>query len=137
MSKLRIDIDAEQVEFDGHWMTRDELARRIRGMLDAGEFAVSKPSAALEELTRTIASIRAVGFRATPDLADAIQQAATVRQVTPGAIIREALGQFLGLTSEADGVAPPRPSHGSSPVTVAPPPQVPPVLTATSPAPAP
>ena len=29
MSQLPIDIDAEAIYFDGHWYTRDDMARRI------------------------------------------------------------------------------------------------------------
>jgi len=39
MTPQPIDLDAEAIQFEGHWYTRDELARKIKSMLDAGDFA--------------------------------------------------------------------------------------------------
>ncbi len=43
-----IDLDSESVWLDGAWYTRDELARRIKQMIESGDFRVSRPSQALE-----------------------------------------------------------------------------------------
>lgn len=110
MSKPRIDLDSEAVELDGQWLTKEDLARRIRSMLDAGDFSISRPSQALEELTRIVAEIRTLAFRAGPELAEAVTQAANERQVSPGAIIRQALDQFLGVETGTEASAPLRPS---------------------------
>src|SRR5439155_13189788 len=76
MSQLPIDLDAEAIQYDGHWYTREDLARRIRQMLDAGDFAVGKPSNALEQLTTVLASLRTLAFRLPPEMADQLNQAA-------------------------------------------------------------
>lgn len=105
MSQLPIDIDTESVQFEGHWYTREALAARIKGMLDAGDFSVSRPSQALENLTNTLASLRTLAFRATPELADALNSAAARHGKTVGAVIRDAMTSLLGLTI-ADEEAP-------------------------------
>ncbi|MHB8874173.1 MAG: hypothetical protein ACYC8T_10845 [Myxococcaceae bacterium] len=105
MSQPPIDIDTESVQFDGHWYTREALAGRIKGMLDAGDFAVSRPSQALESLTQTLSSLRTLAFRATPELADALNAAAARHGKTVGAVIRDAMTSLLGMPV-ADGPAP-------------------------------
>ncbi len=96
MSQLPIDLDAEAILFDGHWCTRDELARRIRGMLDSGDYAITRQSAALELLTQTLNSVRTVAFRATPDLVEAINLGAARAGKSVGGYIRDLLLQSLG-----------------------------------------
>lgn len=106
MSQLPIDIDAEAIYFDGHWYTRDDMARRIKAMLDQGDFAVTRPSAALEQLTSIISSVRTLAFRATPEMIESINAGAARAGKSVGAFIREALAQQLGLPSSDFGPGP-------------------------------
>ncbi len=144
MSNWPIDLDTESIQYEGTWYTRDELARRIKSMLDAGDFAVGKPSAALEELTLTLTGLRTVAFKITPDMADAINQAAGRQGRTAGGLIREAISDYLGFASmpARDSAAAPAPRpperHGKKPtdpelpaVTITHPGAVPPDLKAT------
>src|SRR5256885_79191 len=94
---LPIHLDSEAIQFDGHWYTRDELAKKIRSMLDASDFAVGKPSQALEQLTTTMSSVRTLAFRVTPEMADTLNQLATRHGRSVGAIVRESLALHLGL----------------------------------------
>lgn len=97
MSQLPIDLDAEAIQYDGHWYTRDELARRIKQMLDSGDFAVGKPSQALEQLTTTLASLRTLAFRMPPEMADQLNQVAARHGRTLGSLIRESISVHLNL----------------------------------------
>ncbi len=99
MSQLPIDLDTESIQYEGHWYTRDELARRIKGMLDGGDFSVGKPSQALEQLTVTLASLRTLAFKSTPDMAEAINQAAARQGRSVGGLVREAISEYLGFAS--------------------------------------
>jgi hypothetical protein len=107
MSQPPIDLDSESIQYDGRWYTRDELAKRIKGMLDAGDFAVSRPSQALEVLTQAITQLRTVSFRASAEMGDAIAQVAKQSGRAPGALIRDALTQYLGsaIRPATNGVA--------------------------------
>ncbi len=91
MSLMPIDLDAEAILFDDQWSTRDELARRIKAMLDAGDYSIARQSAALEQLTLTIASVRTLAFRATPDLVEALNMAAARSGKSVGGFIRDTL----------------------------------------------
>ena len=105
MSQLPIDIDAEAIYFDGHWYTRDDMARRIKAMLDQGDFSVSRPSAALEQLTAVISTVRTLAFRATPEMIEALNAGAARAGKSVGAFIRESLAQQLGVPSSDFGPA--------------------------------
>lgn len=91
MSLMPIDLDAEAILFDGQWSTRDDLARRIKSMLDSGDYAISRQSTALEQLTSTLAAVRTLAFRATPDLVEALNMAAARSGKSVGGFIRDTL----------------------------------------------
>ena len=88
---MPIDLDAEAILFDGQWSTRDDLARRIKAMLDGGDYSISRQSTALEQLTQTLASVRTLAFRATPDLVEALNMAAARSGKSVGGFIRDTL----------------------------------------------
>jgi hypothetical protein len=95
MTQLPIDVDAEAIFLDGAWYTREDLARRIKSMIDSGDFNVARPSAALEALSSTLQQVRTLSFRVTPDLADALTQMATRTGNSVGQLVREAVMQLL------------------------------------------
>jgi uncharacterized protein (DUF1778 family) len=95
MNQFPIDIDAETVNIDGRWYTREELAASIRQMLDGGNFNVATPSAALQELTLTVQSIRTLNFRVTPDFDDALNQFAARVGKSVSQLVRESLTQHM------------------------------------------
>lgn len=95
MSQFPIDIDAEAIYLDDAWYGREDLSRRIRSMLDQGDFNVARPSMALEELTQVLQSVRTLAFRSTPDLADALSELSARSGQTVGYLIREAVTQYI------------------------------------------
>jgi len=101
-----IDLDSETIQFEGGWFTRDDLARRIKAMLDGGDYNVSKPSQALEQLTATLTGLRTLAVRVTPELAESLNQAASRQGKTAGGLVREALTTYLGLPVETAPVVP-------------------------------
>jgi hypothetical protein len=116
MNDLQIDVDAEAIFLDGAWYTREALARRIRAMLDSGDFNVARPSAALEALTQTVKSLRTLSFRCTPDIEQALNEIASRTGSTVGGVVREAVIQFLQET----GRVPPSTGSGSKQAVVRP-----------------
>ncbi len=95
MNQFPIDIDAETVCIDGRWYAREELATSIRQMLDGGNFNVATPSAALQELTLTVQTIRTLNFRVTPDFGDALNQYAARVGKSVSQLVRESLTQHM------------------------------------------
>jgi len=96
-----IDLDLEAIQFDGTWMTREQLVSLITSKLDASDYFVSKPSEALEQLTATLAELRTLALSVTPQLADALTQAAARQGKTEACIAREAIMAHLGMSDTA------------------------------------
>ncbi len=90
-----IDLDSESVWLDGAWYTREELARRIKEMIERRDFRVSRPSQALERLEAALAHSHAVTVRMPADLAEAISGTATRLGRPVGHLVREAVAYYL------------------------------------------
>ncbi|MBS1150566.1 MAG: CopG domain protein DNA-binding domain protein [Myxococcaceae bacterium] len=134
MSLMPIDLDAEAILFDGQWSTRDDLARRIKSMLDSGDYSIARQSTALEQLTQTLASVRTLAFRATPDLVEALNMAAARSGKSVGGFIRDTL---IDNISGAPEVAQAHPNEAAAAPRVPTEPEMPAVATAAAPALAP
>ncbi len=90
-----IDLDSESVWLDGAWYTRQDLARRIKEMIETGDFRVSRPSQALERLETALAQARVVTVRMPADLADAVAGSAARLGRPVGHLVREAVAYYL------------------------------------------
>jgi predicted DNA-binding protein len=90
-----IDLDSESVWLDGTWYARDDLARRIKEMIEAGDFRVARPSQALERLEAALGQAQLVSVRMPADLADAANTTAARLGRPVGHLVREAVAYYL------------------------------------------
>ena len=90
-----IDLDSESVWLDGAWYTRQDLARRIKEMIEARHFRVSRPSQALERLEAALAQARIVTVRMPADLAETVSATASRLGRPVGHLVREAVAYYL------------------------------------------
>ncbi len=90
-----IDLDSESVWLDGAWYTRDQLARRIKEMIESGDFRVSRPSQALERLEAALAQAQVVSVRIPSDLLESVSAAAERLGRPMGHLVREAVAYYL------------------------------------------
>lgn len=90
-----IDYDAEAIYLDGFWLSRDDLAERIRAHLDKGEYRISRLSAALEQLEEDLAQARVLAVRVAPALAEALEEEADRRGASTSSLLREAVNLLL------------------------------------------
>ncbi len=97
-----IDLDSESVWLDGTWYTRQELARRIKEMIETGDFRVSRPSQALERLEAALAQARVVSVRMPVDLSQAVEAAAGRLGRPVGHLVREAVAYYLAAAAAYD-----------------------------------
>jgi hypothetical protein len=97
-----IDLDTESVWLDGAWYTREDLARRIKEMIEAGDFRVSRPSQALERLEAALAQARIITVRMPVDLADAVGATAARLGRPVGHLVREAVAYYLAAAAAYD-----------------------------------
>lgn len=120
MNPFPVDVDAEAIFLDNAWYTRNDLVRRIKTMIDQGDFAVARPSAALEQLSTALVSGRTITFRVTPGVADALNQHALRVGKTVGALLRDAVATLLtpsAISAMPPPIAtPPRPPSALTPV---------------------
>jgi predicted DNA-binding protein len=90
-----IDLDTESVWLDGAWYSRRDLAAKIKQMIEAGDYRVSRPSQALERLEAAVAQAQVVSVRLPPDLAAAVAAAAGRLSRPMGTLVREAITYYL------------------------------------------
>jgi predicted DNA-binding protein len=90
-----IDLDSESVWLDDAWYTREELARRIKDMIEAGDFRVSRPSQALERLEAALAQAKPIQVRLPADLAASVEETATRLGRPVSHLVREAVAYYL------------------------------------------
>ncbi len=112
-----IDLDAEAIWLDGAWYTREELARRIKEMIEGGDFRIARPSQALERLEAGLGQARVLSLRVPADLADAVTGAASRLGRPVGHLIREAVAYYLAAAAAhaaAQAGQAPQPGQGAS-----------------------
>ena len=123
-----IDLDSESVWLDGAWYAREELARRIKEMIEAGDIRVARPSQALERLEAALGQAQVLTVRMPTDLAEAANSTAARLGRPVGHLVREAVAYYLAAAAAysasqgrspeespppASAPASPRPAEGS------------------------
>ena len=83
-----IDLDAERVALDGAWYSRDDLAQKIKAMVDAGDYKLGHPSAALEALETALAELTSVSIKLPRSVLNALSGAANRSGKTVDALTR-------------------------------------------------
>jgi hypothetical protein len=110
---FEIDLDGEQVLFDGTWYAKDELTRKIKTMVEGGDYRVARPSSALEVLEGAVSNLREIKVRLPIETYEALSAVATRAGRPVGALLREALARLV-----PGNVAPgARPATGQIPVS--------------------
>jgi hypothetical protein len=90
-----VDIDAQKVNFEGEWMTKDELAEKIRKMIDSQDFRIGTAGNALEFLQKTMANIQEFSVKVGPADAESVQKHAKKAGLGTGVFIRQAILAYL------------------------------------------
>lgn len=90
-----IDLEKEAILYEGSFCTRDDLAQRIRQLLDAGSYDIVRPSTALDQLNQALSSVRTIAFRATSDLVEAVNLAANSQGKSMAQWLRELITNHL------------------------------------------
>jgi hypothetical protein len=90
-----VDIDAQKVNFEGEWMTKDELAEKIRRLIDGQDFRIGAAGNALEFLQNTLANVQEFSVRIGPSDADFLHKHAKKAGLDTGVFIRQAILAYL------------------------------------------
>lgn len=115
MEAFEIDLDSECVWLDDAWLNREDLVRKIRAMIDAGDYQLARPSQALETLTRSLAQARLLALRINPEMSDALNALAQQIGRPMGAVAREAIAAFL---ASAAGQGPQMAAQSAAPIGI-------------------
>ncbi len=111
-----IDLDSEKVLFDGTWYRKEDLARKIKAMVDGGDFKVTRPSSALELLEAALGTLRSVTLKLPAELADGLAAAASRVGKSLDAFAREALARSIGAAVPQAHAAPLAAASAPAPV---------------------
>jgi hypothetical protein len=115
-----IDLDAERVALDGAWYSRDDLAQKIKAMVDAGDYKLGHPSAALEALETALAELTSVSIKLPRSVLNALTGAANRSGKTVDALMREIVGRALAAPSPPSVSAAPGAMPLTTPAAAAP-----------------
>jgi hypothetical protein len=105
---FQVDLDGEQVLFDGTWYSKEDLAQKIRAMVDGGDYRISRPSAALEALQSALQGLRSLTLRLPADYAEALAAEAARQGMPVGAFARELLLRAMSVSNQAASQVPDR-----------------------------
>ena len=90
-----VDIDAQKVNFEGEWLNKDELAEKIRKMIDGQDFRIGAVGNALEFLQKTMTNIQEFSVKIGPADADSVDKHAKRAGLETGVFIRQAILAYL------------------------------------------
>ncbi len=93
--QFEIDIDKEQVCFEGEWLDTKELAEKIRRMIDSQDFRIGMAGVALEYLQKSVSNAREFAVKLAPDDAGLIEAHADRAKIEIPAFIRQAIRAYL------------------------------------------
>ncbi|HUB07331.1 MAG TPA: hypothetical protein VMB50_10025 [Myxococcales bacterium] len=102
-----IDLDSERVAMDGAWYSKEDLARKIKEMVDGGDFRVARPSAALEALEQAIASLATLTVRLPAPTFAALSGAANRSGRSLEALARDLLERSIAAPQTSGQVSSP------------------------------
>ncbi len=90
-----VDIDQEKVLFGNEWLGRQELAEKIKHMMENHDFRISGAGNALEFLVSSISNVRLVEVKISAAEADRIDRYAGRAGIKPLSFVRQAIQAYL------------------------------------------
>ncbi len=92
---FELDIDRERIRLDDEWLSVADLMSRIKDKIEAGDYKVARLSMALEQLESTLAVIRTLTLKVTPELVETFEKVAQHEGVPLTWVLRRALVHYL------------------------------------------
>jgi hypothetical protein len=93
--QFEVDIDKEQVCFEGEWLDTKGLAEKIRRMIDSQDFRIGMAGVALEYLQKSVSNAREFAIKLAPDDAELLEAHAGKAKTEIPAFIRQAIRAYL------------------------------------------
>ena len=93
--EYEINIDEESVFFEAEWLTRQELADRIKRKIESQDFSISAAGGALEYLQHALANAQIFQVKLVPSDSERLNRHAERAGIVPGVFLRQALQAYL------------------------------------------
>ncbi len=93
--EYEINIDEESVFFEAEWLTRQELADRIKRKIESQDFSISAAGGALEYLQHALANAQIFQVKLVPSDSERLNRHAERAGTAPGVFLRQALQAYL------------------------------------------
>jgi hypothetical protein len=97
-----VDIDAQKVNFGGEWLAKDELAEKIRKMIESQDFKIGAAGNALEFLQKTMTNIQEFSVKIGSSDAVCLEKHAQRAGLETGVFIRQAILAYLAAQPPLD-----------------------------------
>ncbi|NMB76525.1 MAG: ribbon-helix-helix protein, CopG family [Myxococcales bacterium] len=117
--QFEIDLDREKIRYDNEWLGREELAVRIKRMIDQQDFRLGGVGQALEALQAALSSARTLSVKFSPEELERLEQHARSAGVSGPALVRQAVQAYLAAQAAPVSLPPPRPLPIPPPVLTA------------------
>jgi ribbon-helix-helix CopG family protein len=92
---FEVDIEQEKVQYEGEWVGREELADKIKKMIDSQDFKIGVVGSALEYLQQAIANAKEFSVKLPEYNAKILQKHAERAGLAVTAFIRQAIQAYL------------------------------------------
>ncbi len=92
---FEVDIEQEKVQYEGEWIGRQELADKIKKMIDSQDFKIGIVGSALEYLQHAIANAKEFSVKLTEYNAKILEKHAERAGLEITSFIRQAIQAYL------------------------------------------
>jgi len=92
---FEVDIEQEKVQYEGEWIGRQELADKIKKMIDSQDFKIGIVGSALEYLQQALANAKEFSVKLTEYNAEILQKHAERAGLAVPSFIRQAIQAYL------------------------------------------
>jgi hypothetical protein len=101
-SRYDIDIDREKVRYENEWLGRQELADKIKRMIDSQDYRVAGVGQALEALQTSLAQARSFTVKLSSEDAGSLERMAAASGLSPAVMLRQAIQAYLAAQSTTE-----------------------------------
>lgn len=116
--EYEVDLDQETIRFEDEWLGRQQLADKIKSMIDSQNYSISTAGQALEYLERTLSDVRTFKVKLSAADATRVERHAQRSNIALAAFVRQAVQAYLAAQppmAEGDESAAPGPVPISGP----------------------
>jgi hypothetical protein len=93
--EYEVDLDQGTIRFENEWLGRQQLADKIKSMIESQNYSISNAGQALEFLERTLSDVRTFKVKLSAADATRVEQHAQRSGIALAAFVRQAVQAYL------------------------------------------